>query len=115
MHLEQPKFLGSRYIRQHFEGKPCPYCGQEMQCDQPTKRPTLDHLRPKSKGGNLHGNCLVVCSRCNHHKGSMSLHAFAAYLERKRDPRADRVRRVAAVLGGNPVAIFRRGSRASSR
>ena len=48
-----------------FEGK-CAYCGNEITIDNMT----VDHIRPKSKGGSLSTfNCYPACSRCNTLKG----------------------------------------------
>ena len=44
----------------------CAYC----RCNRAT---TLDHLKPKSKGGNsLRSNLIPACRECNHSKGSQS-------------------------------------------
>ncbi len=50
-------------IRYSFGGL-CAYC----RCKRAT---TLDHLRPKCKGGsNLRSNLVPACRECNHSKGS---------------------------------------------
>jgi len=42
----------------------CAYC----RCN---RADTLDHLKPKSKGGSsLSSNLIPACRKCNHHKGS---------------------------------------------
>ena len=44
----------------------CAYC----RCERAT---TLDHLRPKSRGGSsLRSNLIPACQACNHSKGSMN-------------------------------------------
>ena len=44
----------------------CAYC----RCNRAT---TLDHLKPKSRGGNsLRSNLIPACHDCNHSKGSQS-------------------------------------------
>ena len=44
----------------------CAYC----RCNRAT---TLDHLKPKSRGGNsLRSNLIPACHECNHSKGSQS-------------------------------------------
>ncbi len=44
----------------------CAYC----RCNRAT---TLDHLKPKSKGGSsLRSNLIPACHQCNHSKGSAS-------------------------------------------
>jgi 5-methylcytosine-specific restriction endonuclease McrA len=46
--------------RDHFE---CQYCGS-------TKNLTLDHVLPRSRGGDSSWtNLLTACARCNHAKG----------------------------------------------
>jgi len=50
-------------IRYSFGGL-CAYCREQ-------RATTLDHLRPKSKGGsNLRSNLVPACKSCNHAKGS---------------------------------------------
>ena len=44
----------------------CAYC----RCERAT---TLDHIKPRSKGGsNLRSNLVPACVKCNHSKGSQS-------------------------------------------
>ena len=44
----------------------CAYC----RCERAT---TLDHLKPKSRGGSsLRSNLIPACQSCNHSKGSMN-------------------------------------------
>ncbi len=48
------------FKRDHFE---CQYCGS-------TRNLTLDHMMPRSRGGDSGWtNLLTACSRCNHKKG----------------------------------------------
>ena len=43
----------------------CAYC----RCNRAT---TLDHIKPRSKGGsNLRSNLIPACAECNHSKGSL--------------------------------------------
>lgn len=67
-------------------GKPCPYCGEAM------VRPTRDHVHPRTAGGTLHReNVLIVCYQCNQDKGGKTLERFAQSLTSRGDPRAARV------------------------
>jgi 5-methylcytosine-specific restriction endonuclease McrA len=70
-------------------GAPCRYCGQAMQI--PDRPPSRDHIKPRSKGYPLAGNLALVCCRCNHDKGSLSLGQWLTRLSRAGDPRADHV------------------------
>ena len=70
-------------------GTPCPYCGQTMQI--PDRPPSRDHIKPRSKGYRLDGNRTLVCCRCNHDKGSLSLGQWLTRLTRAEDARADHV------------------------
>lgn len=43
----------------------CRYCGQRI----PKRRSSLDHIRPRSKGGdNSTRNLVLACKRCNRRK-----------------------------------------------
>ncbi len=44
----------------------CAYCGNY-------RRLTIDHIMPKSKGGKVIGNRLLVCTWCNKDKCDLSL------------------------------------------
>lgn len=51
----------------------CVYCGS-------TKDLTIDHVRPRSKGGETTAeNCVTACRRCNQAKGSMPVQEFLYY------------------------------------
>ena len=46
----------------------CAYCGNPPIDDASL---TLDHVKPKAKGGeDITSNCIPACKRCNHSKGS---------------------------------------------
>lgn len=46
----------------------CAYCGEPPIDD---KSLTVDHVKPKAKGGeDRTSNCVPACKRCNHSKGS---------------------------------------------
>jgi hypothetical protein len=70
-------------------GSACSYCGQTMQI--PDRPPSRDHIKPRSKGYPLAGNLALVCCRCNHDKGSLSLGQWLTRLSRASDARADHV------------------------
>jgi 5-methylcytosine-specific restriction endonuclease McrA len=51
----------------------CVYCGS-------TKDLTIDHVRPRSKGGETNAvNCVTACRLCNQAKGSMPVQEFLYY------------------------------------
>jgi len=85
------------------DGKPCPYCGDPM---DPAKgrKPTRDHIKPKSRGGSLAGgNRAVVCERCNADKANKHLEGFLLRLLRSGDARAPIV---AAFIINNREAVY---------
>jgi len=48
----------------------CVYCGKSDNL-------TIDHVRPRSKGGaTTASNCVTCCRTCNQQKGSMQLEDF---------------------------------------
>lgn len=68
------------FIRDHFT---CQYCG----CID--KDLTVDHIVPRSRGGqNIWTNVVTSCKSCNHRKGSKSVHDARMIL--KCDPREPR-------------------------
>jgi hypothetical protein len=79
-----------RQILTNAIGSPCPYCGHPMQHpEQGLRRPSRDHIRPRSKDHTLAAaNRAVVCEPCNVAKGSRSLVSFLFRLDRAQDPRA---------------------------
>lgn len=57
------------------QGGACAYC--DAQLTSPTHG-TLDHIKPRSKGGgNGIKNLALVCPRCNHLKGAIYTYAEA--------------------------------------
>lgn len=51
----------------------CVYCGS-------TSDLTIDHVRPRSKGGETTAaNCVTACRRCNQAKGSLAVDEFLYY------------------------------------
>lgn len=54
----------------HRDGHCCVYCGS-------TSNLTIDHVRPRSKGGPTNTeNCVTACRPCNQAKGSLQVDAF---------------------------------------
>ena len=52
------------------DGHKCVYCGS-------SENLTIDHVRPKSKGGtDTADNCVTACRPCNQAKGSMHVDIF---------------------------------------
>lgn len=52
------------------DGFRCAYCGS-------TEDLTIDHLRPRSRGGpTTASNCVTACKLCNAKKGSLEVHTF---------------------------------------
>ncbi|MHA2279853.1 MAG: HNH endonuclease [Promethearchaeota archaeon] len=65
----------------------CQYCGKEPPVDEIT----MDHIFPKSRGGESNfENCVLCCMECNHKKGNRSLSETGMRLRRlKRLPNGD--------------------------
>lgn len=68
------------------DGALCKYCGMELlafsvvkemmpqAADLPVNYPTLDHVRPRCRGGRwTMENLVVACPRCNGEKGSTAI------------------------------------------
>lgn len=61
------------YIRDRFT---CLCCGADL-CDAAIATITLDHLRPRSKGGdNKATNLVTVCRSCNSARGAIAWRSF---------------------------------------
>ena len=66
------------------DGGRCVYCGMQARRPGPgVKRApdlaTLDHVVPKSFGGPLHrDNLVLACSACNNERGTLDAEAFRA-------------------------------------
>ena len=55
----------------------CQYCGS-------TRELTIDHVKPKAKGGrNSFENCVTACRPCNHKKGDRWLYEAGMHLKKK--------------------------------
>ena len=54
------------YVRVHRDGNRCAYCG--------SKAETIDHVVPRSRGGeHSWENCVACCATCNHRKADKLL------------------------------------------
>ena len=90
---------GARWTPEALNGQPCEYCGVTMDMHHPWRRPTRDHILPRSKGGtNVQSNLTPSCAMCNETKGAMTIREFYEWLVETRDPRAERVGRFMARL-----------------
>lgn len=70
-------------------GEPCGYCERPMDARLFDRRPTWDHIEPRSKGGsNRAANLIRVCRRCNWDKADVTLLQFWFWLSDRNDPRA---------------------------
>jgi 5-methylcytosine-specific restriction endonuclease McrA len=59
------------------DGHTCQYCGSKEDM-------TIDHVRPKSKGGkSTFENCVAACKPCNNYKGDRSLEELNMHLRRE--------------------------------
>ena len=64
----EAKRLWLRAIKEHFDCK-CVYCGETYEPNELT----LDHVRPKTFGGqDLTNNLVPSCRKCNQAKGSQN-------------------------------------------
>ena len=67
MTSSESKRLWRRAIKEHFNCQ-CVYCGGFYELHNLT----IDHVRPKSKGGqSITRNVVPSCTRCNQEKGSL--------------------------------------------
>ena len=70
------KRIGARLYKRIMarDGERCVYCGGEENLQ-------LDHLLPRSKGGNdASDNLVVACKQCNSTRQNMNLTAWSRYL-----------------------------------
>lgn len=66
MTSSEAKRLWRRSIKEHFDCQ-CVYCGEHFE----TNELTLDHVHPKTFGGeDITSNIVPACRRCNQDKGS---------------------------------------------
>lgn len=67
MNSADAKRLWKKAIKEAWDDR-CAYCGRPP-IDE--KSLTIDHVRPRSRGGDtVTANCIPACKRCNHAKGS---------------------------------------------
>lgn len=61
------------------DGDRCYYCGMKFDFSVRHTRPTIDHVKPQSKGGgsSIH-NLRLACRSCNNHKGDMTVEEFVS-------------------------------------
>lgn len=87
---------------------PCPYCGAVMKGQRVThaNHPTREHVVPRALGG---GPTIIVCRRCNNHKGDMTLDEWADALALAHDYRAKRVAALACGLREGTIMIVTDG------
>jgi hypothetical protein len=75
---------------QTAHGKPCPYCRRIMRVSaRLEERPTRDHLipRPQRRVGEP-SVIVMVCYRCNHNRGNLTLEQWLERLDSAGDDRA---------------------------
>ncbi len=87
---------GSKWIRREKrlaiyvrDGLACAYCGFSIEDGASV---TLDHIKPRSKGGTHHEtNLVTACTRCNASRGDRTVNKFAQsvaqYLNQEIDPK----------------------------
>ena len=67
MTRKEAKHLWRQSIKEAWNNR-CAYCGKPPIDD---KSLTVDHVKPKAKGGeDRTSNCVPACAKCNHSKGS---------------------------------------------
>lgn len=67
MNSGEAKRLWKKSLKEAWSNK-CAYCGKPPIDD---KSLTIDHVKPKSKGGeDRTSNVIPACKSCNHNKGS---------------------------------------------
>ena len=85
----------------------CPYCSEVMDRTIHDRRPTRDHIFPKSRGGRARHdgrrNIIIVCSRCNRDKADLTLEEFHVALVWALDPRAKHVLALIRLQGRRPM------------
>ena len=71
MTSSEAKRLWRRAVKEHFDFT-CVYCGKTYDLSQLT----IDHVRPRSRGGGDVNNTVCACERCNQEKGSTNWREF---------------------------------------
>jgi 5-methylcytosine-specific restriction endonuclease McrA len=70
--------LEEKFINTHQ----CEYCGNEFDQNKKGFEPSIDHMKPKSKGvTNEIQNLAIVCFSCNLIKGTMSAETFCEIID----------------------------------
>lgn len=59
---------------------PCPYCTRYMIEGDPKRRPSKEHVIPKSKAKGKHFNKIITCLECNQDKGDKTIENYLAIL-----------------------------------
>ncbi|MGO9707485.1 MAG: HNH endonuclease [Polyangiaceae bacterium] len=63
--------MGRKRVLWEEQGGLCWYCRKPVA----SRAATVDHVRPRSKGGtNARANLVMACARCNRRKGSKLTH-----------------------------------------
>jgi 5-methylcytosine-specific restriction endonuclease McrA len=71
MTSSEAKRLWRRSIKEHFDCT-CVYCGETYDINDLT----LDHVKPRCRGGNDFNNLVPACRRCNQEKGSTNWRSY---------------------------------------
>lgn len=89
MTRKEAKHLWRKSIKDAWKNC-CAYCGTPPIDD---KSLTLDHVKPKAKGGeDRTSNCVPACTRCNHSKGSEDWLTWYSRQQFFSDLRVERIR-----------------------
>ncbi len=72
--------------------KPCAYCGDPM------KKPSRDHVIPRSHGYTLRNNKIWCCEPCNRHKSNRTLEEWLVVLQRRPAVHKKRIELVGAIV-----------------
>lgn len=89
MTRKEAKHLWRKSIKDAWRNR-CAYCNNPPIDD---KSLTLDHVKPKAKGGeDRTSNCVPACTKCNHSKGSEDWLQWYSRQEFYREARVDRIR-----------------------
>jgi hypothetical protein len=57
-----------------FDGKPCPWCGTVMVCDDNWCAPSIEHIVPRSRlPKGVRGPTVIICRDCNSRKKDFTL------------------------------------------
>lgn len=73
--VSNPPSTFGRQFERFFPGQPCYYCGEEPN--------SVDHVIPRSKGGDDgRENLVPCCFRCNQMKSNLTMAEFIAHMEK---------------------------------